>query len=107
MIEPHRADGVFQGGGVKGIGLVGALLEFGENPKVEITEWVNVAGTSAGSIIAALLACGKSPTELRSLLLETNFSEQRTLAGAASSSEAPSTSPGTKASRAVRSSTTG
>ena len=49
----NEADGVFQGGGVKGIALVGALLEFADRGW---TNWTNVAGTSAGSIIAAYLA---------------------------------------------------
>jgi NTE family protein len=71
--ETHRADGVFQGGGVKGLALVGALLEFAENPNGQITEWVSVAGTSAGSIIAALLACGKNPAQLEQLLRTTPY----------------------------------
>ena len=71
--EEHRADGVFQGGGVKGLALVGALMEFSENPNAQITEWVNVAGTSAGSIIASLLACGKTPTDLEGLMRATPY----------------------------------
>ena len=51
----QEADGVFQGGGVKGIALVGALLGFFERG---YRRWVNVAGASAGAIIAAYLACG-------------------------------------------------
>ena len=50
------ADAVFEGGGVKGIGLVGALKAFEDDGY----EWKNIAGTSAGSIIAALLAVGCS-----------------------------------------------
>jgi NTE family protein len=76
MAEEHRADGVFQGGGVKGLGLVGALLEFAggkakdaEGKPFQITEWVNVAGTSAGSIVASLLAVGKTPAELRDIFM--------------------------------------
>ena len=49
---PVKADGVFEGGGVRGIALVGAAEvaeEYGYR-------WVNLAGTSAGAIIAALLA---------------------------------------------------
>ncbi len=29
----HRADGVFQGGGVKGLALAGALVEFADNKR--------------------------------------------------------------------------
>jgi NTE family protein len=73
--ETHRADAVFQGGGVKGLGLVGALLQFEEDARVEIAEWVGVAGTSAGSIVACLLASGKTPAQLEELLLELDFSQ--------------------------------
>ncbi len=70
MTELHQADAVFQGGGVKGIALVGALLEFGEHGW---TDWISVAGTSAGSIIAAYLACGHGPDDLEKLLRETPY----------------------------------
>lgn len=70
MMEHHEADGVFQGGGVKGIALVGALLGFAEQGW---TEWKNVAGTSAGAIIAAYLACGHGPDELEALLRSTPY----------------------------------
>ncbi len=73
--EQHRADGVFQGGGVKGLGLVGALLQFEEDPRVEIKEWVSVAGTSAGSIVACLLATGHSPRQLEDLFMQLDFSQ--------------------------------
>jgi NTE family protein len=66
----NEADGVFQGGGVKGIALVGALIEFGERGW---TDWVNVAGTSAGSIIASYLACGHDADDLEKLLRQTPY----------------------------------
>jgi len=66
----NEADGVFQGGGVKGIALVGALIEFAERGW---TQWINVAGTSAGSIIAAYLACGHDADDLEKLLRETPY----------------------------------
>ena len=75
MAEPHRADGVFQGGGVKGLGLVGALLQFADDPRVGITEWVNVAGTSAGSIVASLLAAGQTPPQLQTLFTGLDFAQ--------------------------------
>jgi NTE family protein len=52
---PSEADAVFEGGGVKGIALVGAVAAAEESG---IRVWKNVAGTSAGSIISSLLAVG-------------------------------------------------
>jgi NTE family protein len=72
MADDERyADLVFEGGGVKGIGLAGAfaaLSEQGFRPKC-------VAGTSAGAITAALVAAGYSSTELDAILLELPFAE--------------------------------
>jgi NTE family protein len=69
-IKTDEADGVFEGGGVKGIAFVGAL----EAAKTKgIESWVNVAGTSAGAIIASLLAVGYAPRELRRMLEETDY----------------------------------
>ena len=51
----HEADAVFEGGGVKGVALVGAMLEVEAHG---YTTWKNVAGTSAGAILAAYVACG-------------------------------------------------
>lgn len=59
-----RADAVFEGGGVKGIGLVGALVE----AEARGYQWVNVAGTSAGAIVAALVAAGYRAAELARIL---------------------------------------
>jgi NTE family protein len=64
--DEKRVDLVFEGGGVKGIGLAGAfgyLDEQGFLPQ-------RVAGTSAGAITAALVAAGYSGAELGSLVLE-------------------------------------
>jgi len=63
-----EADAVFQGGGVKGLALAGALLEFAEPGDVSISRWQSVAGTSAGAIIAAYLACGHDAEDLAELL---------------------------------------
>lgn len=68
-----EADGVFQGGGIKGLAIAGALLEFAENDHLSVTHWNNVAGTSAGAIIAAYLAAGRPPTALASLLDDAPF----------------------------------
>jgi NTE family protein len=62
----RRADLVFEGGGVKGIGLAGAysvISERGFAPH-------GVAGTSAGAIMAALVAAGYSAEQLAALVRE-------------------------------------
>lgn len=64
---PSDADGVFEGGGVRGIAFAGALAAAEE---AGVRRWVNVAGTSAGAIVAALLAVGYSAAELRGALLD-------------------------------------
>jgi NTE family protein len=63
-----EADGVFRGGGVKGIGLAGALCGFAEHPTKPVRRWVNVAGASAGAIIACYLALDHSAAEMADLL---------------------------------------
>lgn len=65
------ADAVFEGGGVKGIGLVGALCVAEEKGY----RWKKVAGTSAGAIIATLLAAGYTANELYQILIKQNFSD--------------------------------
>jgi NTE family protein len=70
-LELTRADGVFEGGGVKGLAFVGALAAAEE--ELGIREWVNVAGTSAGAIVAALLVAGYTPARLRALLDELDY----------------------------------
>lgn len=62
---------VLQGGGVKGIALVGgvrALEEAGCRFRV-------VVGTSAGAIVAALMAAGCSGQEMREIMMGVNFSQ--------------------------------
>jgi NTE family protein len=69
--EEQFADLVFEGGGVKGIGLAGAfaaLEQRGFTPK-------GVAGTSAGAITAALVAAGYSSAELDEVLLDLRFAD--------------------------------
>jgi NTE family protein len=68
-----EADGVFRGGGVKGLGLAGALLGFAEHPEKPVTRWVNVAGASAGAIIACYLAAGHDATDIAELMTKTKF----------------------------------
>lgn len=65
-----KADGVFEGGGVKGIGLVGALCYAEKEKKIS---WQNVAGTSAGAIVAALVASGHSSDEIKDVMYNLDF----------------------------------
>lgn len=77
-MEMHRADGVFQGGGVKGLALAGALVEFADSkrhPQNYVEDWVQLAGTSAGAIVAAYLACGHNAAETATLIEETDFTK--------------------------------
>lgn len=64
--EEKRVDLVFEGGGVKGIGLAGAFGHL----DAEGYQAQRVAGTSAGAITAALVAAGYSGDELRHLVLD-------------------------------------
>ena len=63
------ADLVFEGGGVKGIGLAGAIATLEERGYVP----QNVAGTSAGAISAALMASGYSAAELREIIMALDY----------------------------------
>jgi NTE family protein len=65
----NHVDLVFEGGGVKGIGLAGALAtleEEGYRPQ-------NVAGTSAGAISASLLAAGYDADELKEIIMNLDY----------------------------------
>jgi NTE family protein len=64
-----KADAVFEGGGVKGVGLVGAVTVAEE--KGYLLE--NVAGTSAGAIVAALIAAGYTGPEMKEILKELDY----------------------------------
>lgn len=63
------ADAVFEGGGVKGIGHVGALA-YAEKIGVR---WVSVAGTSAGAIVGALIAANYSARQIKRIMDELDF----------------------------------
>ncbi len=70
-VPSKNVDLVFEGGGIKAIALVGALsvlVEEGYTPQ-------NMAGTSAGAIVAALYAAGYTPHELRTLIGEETFKD--------------------------------
>lgn len=64
-------DLVCEGGGVRGIALVGALEVLEEAGYVT----QNRAGTSAGAIVTTLHAAGYSATELRDIIGETSFTQ--------------------------------
>jgi NTE family protein len=70
-----EADAVFRGGGVKGLGLAGALCGFAEHPTKPINTWKDVAGASAGAIIACYLATGHDAQEMLDLMKETKFGQ--------------------------------
>ena len=70
-----EADGVFRGGGVKGLGLAGALVGFAEHPEKPVRRWVNVAGASAGAIIACYLAVGHDANDIAALMTRTRFGD--------------------------------
>lgn len=65
-----KINAVFEGGGMKAIGLAGAVTETQRRGY----EFYHVAGTSSGSIIAAMLAAGYKGEEMRSIIEATPFS---------------------------------
>lgn len=67
----NSCKGVFQGGGCKAIAYIGAYKRAYERG-VFFSE---LAGTSAGSIIAALIAAGAKPEKLYSIVKKTNFTQ--------------------------------
>ena len=64
-----KIDAVFEGGGMRGIGIVGAINCM-ENRGCEFQR---VAGSSAGAIIAALIAAGYSSLQIRKMLVDISF----------------------------------
>ncbi len=59
-----RADGVFSGGGIKGLAFAGAIKAAEE---AGYDDWVSLGGTSAGAITAMALAVGYDADGLKSL----------------------------------------
>lgn len=75
--EQNLMDLVFEGGGVKGIGLGGAyaaLEDKGWRPN-------NVAGTSAGAITAALVAAGYGAAELKDIVFHMPYPRFKDVGG--------------------------
>jgi NTE family protein len=74
QLKAPKADLVLEGGGVKGIGLVGAALVLAEHDYV----FPRVAGTSAGAIVASLIAAhqvaGRPLTELEAIMRSVDYS---------------------------------
>jgi NTE family protein len=66
-------DIVLEGGGVKGVGLVGALKELLEAGYVPC----RVAGTSAGAIVGALTAAGMKADDMVTLMQELDYTKFR------------------------------
>ncbi len=64
-----KCDAVFEGGGVKGIAFVGAIQE----AERQGYTFERLAGTSAGSMIASLLAAGYNGQELEAMMSELSF----------------------------------
>lgn len=64
-----KADAVFEGGGIRGIAFAGAI----EAMEKRGVEWVRLAGTSVGSILASLLAAGYTSQEIHAELRSLNF----------------------------------
>jgi NTE family protein len=62
-------DAVFEGGGVRGIGYVGAVQKFEQAGY----KFRNVAGSSAGAIVASLIAAGFTASEMYDELSKINF----------------------------------
>ncbi|CAI6055036.1 patatin-like phospholipase family protein [Cohnella sp. JJ-181] len=71
MTQLKMINAVFEGGGVKGISLAGAVRA----AELNGYGFHQVAGTSAGSIVAALLAAGYSASEMKLIIDGTPFSD--------------------------------
>ena len=64
-----KIDGVFQGGGIKAIAFVGAIVALEQKGYT----FNKLAGTSAGAITAALLCAGYSGEELKEIMLDMDY----------------------------------
>jgi predicted acylesterase/phospholipase RssA len=63
------ADLVLEGGGVKGIGLVGAYTKLTDAGYT----FHRIAGTSAGAIVGSLIAAGMDPAQLKQVMREVDY----------------------------------
>ncbi len=69
----QTVDLVLEGGGVKGIGLVGAISVLEEHGMT----FARVAGASAGAIVGSLVAAGMGATELQELMASLDYTRFR------------------------------
>jgi len=67
------ADLVLEGGGVKGAGLAGAITALAA--AADPYAFHRVAGTSAGAIVASMLAAGYDAAEMKTILTDLDFSQ--------------------------------
>lgn len=72
MPGPLTADGVFSGGGIKGLAFAGAVEGAAE---AGYTSWHALAGTSAGALTAMALAAGYDAASLKASLDAFDFAE--------------------------------
>jgi len=76
-LEPQPVNLVLEGGGVKGIGLVGAISVLEERG----FSFVRVAGTSAGAIVGSLVAARFTGAELQELMAPLDYTKFRDASG--------------------------
>jgi len=76
-LAPQPVNLVLEGGGVKGIGLVGAISVLEERG----FNFVRVAGTSAGAIVGSLVAAGFTSVELEELMSSLDYTKFRDASG--------------------------
>lgn len=67
------ADLVLEGGGVKGTGLVGAITALASAAEPYTVH--RVAGTSAGAIVASMLAVGYDAAAIKTIMMDLDFSQ--------------------------------
>jgi NTE family protein len=70
-VAAMKIDGVFSGGGLKGYALIGAYEEIEKRG----FQFERVAGTSAGSILAALVTAGYTGQEIHQMIDELNIKQ--------------------------------
>lgn len=69
----HFRNLVFEGGGVKGLGYVGALNALNKKDSTILPNIKRIGGASAGAITAILVGLNYSTTEIEKILMDLNF----------------------------------
>lgn len=77
MVFTIIADVVFEGGGIRGIGHIGALNYM----EACGWRWVRAAGSSVGALIAALLVAGYTAREMKRIITEIDFEKFKDKSG--------------------------